>query len=278
MRIKMKKILIISILIISIVLFSGCTDKDNTQQPDSNIDDLTVESGIQNPTFDNTIGMEFVLIPAGNFYMGSPSDEEGRLINEGPVHEVQIAKAFYMGKYEVTQEEWIEIMGVSPSLLKDDRLPADSISLNQIQEFITKLNERENTDKYRLPSEAEWEYAARAGTTTRYSFGEDELELDDYAWYGDNKKGSHPVGQKLPNQWGLYDMHGNVWEVVQDGFHDNYNNAPLDGSVWETANRNFISRGGSWDNDANLLRSASRHKNDPGDRNFLTGFRIVRDV
>jgi formylglycine-generating enzyme required for sulfatase activity len=104
------------------------------------------------------------------------------------------------------------------------------------------------------------------------------LELDDYAWYGDNSQGSQPVGQKFPNQWGLYDMHGNVWEVVQDGFHDNYNNAPLDGSVWETVNRNFISRGGSWDNDANLCRSAVRHKNDPGDRNFLTGFRILRDI
>jgi len=277
MMIQMKKIFIISILIIGIILFSGCTDEDYNQLPDPNIDDPIAEPAI-NTTFDNTIGMEFVLIPAGNFYMGSPSDEEGRLINEGPVHEVQITQAFYMGKYEVTQEEWIEIMGVSPSLLKDDRLPAESISWNQIQEFITKLNERENTNKYRLPSEAEWEYAARAGTTTRYSFGDDELELDDYAWYSDNKKGSHPVGQKLPNPWGLYDMHGNVWEVVQDGFHDNYNNAPLDGSVWETVNRNFISRGGSWDNDANLLRSASRHRNEPGDRNFLTGFRIVRDV
>jgi formylglycine-generating enzyme required for sulfatase activity len=101
---------------------------------------------IQNSTFDNTIGMEFVLIPAGNFYMGSSSDEKGRLYNEGPVHEVQIDKAFYMGKYEVTQEEWIEMVGINPSRFKDDRLPSESISLNQIQEFITKLNERE---KYR---------------------------------------------------------------------------------------------------------------------------------
>jgi formylglycine-generating enzyme required for sulfatase activity len=276
--IQIKNNLIISILVIGVVLFSGCTDKDNNQQPEPNIDDSAVES-VQNRTFDNTIGMEFVLIPAGNFYMGSPPDEEGRLINEGPVHEVQITEAFYMGKYEVTQEQWIEIMGVSPSMSKEDRLPADSISWNQIQEFIIKLNEQENTNKYRLPSEAEWEYAARAGTTTRYSFGENEMKLDNYAWYHENSQGTtHPVGQKLPNKWGLYDMHGNVWEVVQDGFHDNYNNAPLDGSVWETVNKNFISRGGSWDNDANLLRSATRHKNDPGDRNFLTGFRIVRDV
>lgn len=276
--IQIKNNLIISILVIGVVLFSGCTDKDNNQQPDPNIDDSAVES-VQNSTFDNTIGMEFVLIPAGNFYMGSPPDEEGRLINEGPVHEVQITEAFYMGKYEVTQEQWIEIMGVTPSMSKEDRLPADSISWNQIQEFIIKLNEQENTHKYRLPSEAEWEYAARAGTTTRYSFGENEMKLDNYAWYHENSQGTtHPVGQKLPNQWGLYDMHGNVWEVVQDGFHDNYNNAPLDGSVWETVNKNFISRGGSWDNDANLLRSSTRHRNDPGDRNFLTGFRIVRDV
>jgi formylglycine-generating enzyme required for sulfatase activity len=119
----------------------------------------------------DTIDMEFVLIPAGKFEMGSPSDEEGRYSDEGPVHPVNIEKAFYMGRYEVTQKQWRAIMGDNPSGFKGYDLPVETVSWDDVQEFIKKLNEKEGTDKYRLPSEAEWEYACRAGTTTRYSFG-----------------------------------------------------------------------------------------------------------
>jgi formylglycine-generating enzyme required for sulfatase activity len=169
--------------------------------------------------FTNSIGMEFVLIPAGAFEMGSPSNEAGRDDDDGPIHQVTIKNAFYMGKYEVTQEQWRAVMGDNPSYFTgNDNLPVEQVSWDDVQEFIRKLNAKEGTDKYRLPSEAEWEYACRAGTTTRYSFGDSESRLGEYAWYTDNSGSkTHPVGQKKPNPWGLYDMHGNVWEWVLDG-------------------------------------------------------------
>ena len=145
--------------------------------------------------------MEFVLIPAGEFEMGSPSDEEGRDSDEGPVHRVTIENASYMGRYEGTQKQWRDIMGDNPSYSKgDDNLPVENVSWSGVQDFIKKLNEKEGTDKYLLPSEAEWEYACQAGTTTRYSFGDSESELGDYAWYDDNSGyKTHPVGKKKPN-------------------------------------------------------------------------------
>ena len=229
--------------------------------------------------FTNTIGMEFVLIPAGEFEMGSPSDEEGRWKNEGPVHHVNIEKAFYMGKYEVTQNQWRAIMGDDPSYFKGDDLPAEQVSWDDVQEFIKKLNEKEGTGKYRLPSEAEWEYACRAGTSTRYSFGVDGSKLGDYAWYYDNSgKKTHPVGQKKPNSWGLYDMYGNVWEWVQDSWHDSYNGAPADGSAWEGDGARRVDRGGCWFNVAGDCRSAERNPDDPRHRVVFLGFRLLKSL
>ena len=229
-------------------------------------------------TFTNSIGMEFVPIPAGEFEMGSPSDEERRRSEEGPVHHVNIEKAFYMDRHEVTQKQWREIMGDNPSWLTGDDLPVEQVSWDDVQEFIKKLNEKEGTDKYRLPSEAEWEYAARAGTTTRYSFGDDKSKLGDYAWYIENSDGkTHPVGQKKPNSWGLYDMHANVWEWVQDSWHDRYNGAPADGSAWEGDGANRVVRsGGRW-MFASGCRSAFRYHRDPCDRSSLIGFRLLRE-
>jgi formylglycine-generating enzyme required for sulfatase activity len=129
--------------------------------------------------------------------------------------------------------------------------------------------------KYRLPTEAEWEYAARAGTTTRFSFGDDDSKLGDYAWYDQNSGSkTHDVGQKKPNPWGLYDMHGNVYEWVQDGYHSDYGGAPIDGSSWEGGSRS-VSRGGSWVNDAGGCRSALRYA-DVGNRDGKLGFRLLR--
>jgi formylglycine-generating enzyme required for sulfatase activity len=152
-----------------------------------------------------------------------------------------------------------------------------------VQEFIKKLNENESTDKYRLPSEAEWEYACRAGTTTRYSFSDDESELGKYAWYDDNSEGrTHPVGQKEPNSWGLYDMHGNVWEWVQDEWHVSYDGAPDDGSAWESGDdADRVFRGGCWFNFARLCRSAFRSlplPRDPRARVISLGFRILWEL
>jgi uncharacterized repeat protein (TIGR02543 family) len=232
-------------------------------------------------TSTNTLGMEFVLIPAGKFEMGSPSGEEGRDSDEGPVHHVNIKKAFYMGGYEVTQKQWHEIMGDNPSYFEGDNLPVEQVFWDDVQEFIKKLNEKEGTDKYRLPSEAEWEYACRAGTTTRYSFGDDESKLGDYAWYDDNSGGkTHPVGQKKANPWGLYDMHGNVGEWVQDCWHDSYSGAPTDGRAWVVACEYGakVYRGGSWGSDARGCRSARRVCCGPRICGSILSFRLLKEV
>ncbi|GEM_PF-4004828 len=223
-------------------------------------------------TCTNSIGMKFVLIPAGEFMMGS-----NEYNHEKPVHKVKISRPFYLGIYPVTQREWEQVMGNNPSNFKGNNLPVESISWYDAQEFIKKLNEKEGTDKYRLPSEAEWEYAARAGTTTRYSFGDDESKLGDYAWYGANSGSkTHEVGQKKSNPWGLYDMHGNVWEWVQDKWHSNYNGAPTDGSAWERDGSNRVDRGGGWSGSARSCRSAGRDFYDADYRTDSFGFRLLR--
>ena len=248
---------------------------------------------------DNSISMKFTLIPAGAFYMGSEESD-----GEKPVHKVKINNPFYLGTYPVTQREWKAIMRSNPSKFKGDDLPVERVSWDKVQEFIKKLNEKEGTDKYRLPSEAEWEYACRAGTTTRYSFDDDELKLGDYGWYAENsgsrspKKGddfgydtddlfqnrwkgkTHSVGQKKPNSWGLYDMHGNVEEWVQDMWHDCYDGAPTDGSSWESGDDGAerVNRGGSWRIYAWDCRSAFRGRDVPRRRINFLGFRLLREL
>ncbi|MGB7000853.1 MAG: SUMF1/EgtB/PvdO family nonheme iron enzyme [Halobacteriota archaeon] len=222
----------------------------------------------------NSIGMKFSLIPAGKFYMGSEEFDD-----EKPVHKEKVNNPFYLGTYPVTQAEWKAVMGDKPSAFKGDNRPVEQVSWDDVQGFIKKLNEKEGTDKYRLPSEAEWEYACRAGTTTRYSFGDDESELDDYAWYDENSDTeTHPVGHKKPNPWGLYDMHGNVWEWVQDEWHNSYDGAPTDGSAWENGDgANRVFRGGSWAYYARDCRSALRNQDDLRRRGHDLGFRLLRE-
>jgi formylglycine-generating enzyme required for sulfatase activity len=218
-------------------------------------------------TIKNSIGMELVLIPAGSFQMGS---NEGSS-DEKPVHQVTIAQAFCMGKTEVTQAQWKAVMGNNPSYFKGDDLPVEQVSWQDAKAFIQKLNAKENTDKYRLPSEAEWEYAARAGSTTKWHFGNDESLLGDYAWYDGNSGGkTHAVAGKKPNKYGLYDMAGNVWEWNEDGWESNYN-TPRTQSPYENSSENRLLRGGSWNNDANGCRSAYR---DYGSYRRY-GFRVV---
>jgi formylglycine-generating enzyme required for sulfatase activity len=196
------------------------------------------------------------------------------------VHKVKINSPFYLGTYPVTQAEWKVVMDDNPSGFKGDDLPVETVSWNDVQKFIKKLNEKEGTDKYRLPSEAEWEYAARAGTTTRYSFGDDESKLGDYGWY-DNNSGdkTHPVGQKKPNPYRLYDMHGNVWEWVQDERHNSYDGAPTDGSAWESGDgADRVIRGGGWYGLARLCRSANRDRLAPRFRGRFLGFRLLQEL
>ncbi|HID20617.1 MAG TPA: formylglycine-generating enzyme family protein [Methanophagales archaeon] len=222
---------------------------------------------------DNSIGMKFTLIPEGKFYMGSKERND-----EKPVHKVKINNPFYLGTYPVTQAEWKAVMDDNPFYFKGDDLPVESVSWDDVQEFIKKLNEKEGTNKYRLPSEAEWEYACRAGTITRYSFGDSDSKLGGYAWCDENSgQKTHPVGQKKSNPWGLYDMHGNVWERVQDMWHDSYDGTPTDGSAWEGDGANRVIRGGSWHNNAGDCRSAIRYHVDPRARDVL-GFRLLQEV
>ncbi|MCL2122613.1 MAG: formylglycine-generating enzyme family protein, partial [Desulfovibrionaceae bacterium] len=170
-------------------------------------------------TYTNSIGIKFVLIPAGSFLMGS----DARALNEKPPHRVHISKPFYLGKFEVTQEQWQAVMGNNPSRFKGPDNPVEGVSWEDVREFIQRLNEKEGHRRYRLPTEAEWEYAARGGTSSRWSFGDDAGLLDQYAWYKDNSEDTtHPVGQKKSNPWGLHDMHGNVFEWVQDWYGGDY--------------------------------------------------------
>ncbi|AKB45006.1 MULTISPECIES: SUMF1/EgtB/PvdO family nonheme iron enzyme [Methanosarcina] len=225
-------------------------------------------------------GMEFVLIPAGEFMMGSHSLEKGRFDDEDPAHKVTIGYSFYMGKYPVTQKQWKKVMGDNPSTFKGESRPVESIFWEDVQEFIKKLNKNEGASKYRLPSEAEWEYCCRASTQTRYFFGDNESKLDEYAWYDDNSGSeTHPVGQKKSNKWGLYDIVGNVWEWVQDKWHHNYLVTPSDGSAWEDDySSSHVVRGGSWSYPARRCRSADRRRNLPESCKSDIGFRLLKKL
>ncbi|GHV58266.1 hypothetical protein FACS189460_5780 [Deltaproteobacteria bacterium] len=207
-------------------------------------------------TYTNSLGTEFVLIPAGTFVMGSPPEDESAYDWEKPAHQVTISRPFYLSKYEVTQAQWEEVMGSNPSYFKGRDNPVENVSWEDVQEFIKRLNQMEGTNKYRLPTEEEWEYAARAGSQTRYHFGDSERNLGEYAWYsGNSNDETHPVGQKKPNAWGLYDMAGNVWEWVEDG--------------------GGVDRGGGWSIRAVDCRSASRFFNEHGFRDDDLGFRLT---
>ncbi len=219
---------------------------------------------------------EMVVIPAGSFQMGSNDYD-----SEKPIHSVNI-KSFALGKYEVTQGQWKAVMGSNPSNFSNcgDNCPVEQVNWNDIQQYIQKLNQKTG-QQYRLPSEAEWEYAARAVSTTKYRWGND-IGLNNASCDGCgsqwDKKSTAPAGQFKPNGFGLYDMHGNVWEWVQDGYHNNYSGAPTDGSAWETGGTQDerVLRGGSWIGGPVGLRSAYRFRNSPDDRINLVGFRLAR--
>src|SRR5262249_24141391 len=173
-------------------------------------------AGTVEPHMGKRLDMPFFRTPGGEFLMGS-ADGYG---DERPVHTVRISQPFYLGQYAVTQGQWQAVMGSNPSQFTGDpNRPVETVSWEDVQEFIRRLHAREGGATYRLPTEAEWEYAARAGSTTAYGFGDDPRQLSEYAWYSENAgRQTHPVGQLKPNAWGLYDMHGNVWEWVQDWY------------------------------------------------------------
>jgi formylglycine-generating enzyme required for sulfatase activity len=273
----------------------------------------------------NSIGMKLVLIPAGEFFMGSPDLDQDAGTEEKPQHRVRITRSFYLGATEVTVGQFrrvVEATGLcteaeingrgrwvwdrarsmykadpkytwhNPGFVQTDRHPVVEVSWNDTIAFCNKLSEREGLkpcykfdgrmqaggEGYRLPTEAEWEYACRAGSTTRYSFGDDDGSLGEYAWYSGNSGfKTHPVGQKPPNAWGLYDMYGNIWEWCWDWYDGSYYGQssgvdPL-GPEWSDSR---VYRGGSWMFEPQFARSASRNAEHPGSQADSHGFRVVR--
>ncbi len=234
---------------------------------------------LEEATFQNAIGMEFVRIPAGTFRMGSTDGEADN--DEQPVHTVRISRPFYLGKYEVTQGQWKAVMHKNPSpshFEGSDELPVESVSWEDVQAFITQLNDNKEGYTYRLPTEAEWEYAARAETKTAYSFGDESSRLDEYAWYSGNAEGkTHPVGKRKPNPWDLHDMHGNVWEWVRDRYGE-YTAGSTADPTGPSSGTHRVYRGGSWDSYARGCRSAHRYYWHPGSRYHSLGFRVLRII
>jgi formylglycine-generating enzyme required for sulfatase activity len=235
-------------------------------------------------TFTNSIGMKFVLIPAGSFIMGSPPDEPGRGSDENQ-HKVTLTKGFYMGITEVTQGQWRQIMGNSPSHFRDcgADCPVEFISWNDCRQFVQRLNRWEGGNTYRLPTEAEWEYACRAGSKTAFASGGitetscgHDANLDVLGWYcGNSGKEPHPVAQRKPNAFGLYDMHGNIWEWCQD-WYGPYPSGHISNPTGPASSSCRVLRGGGWHEDVEGCRSAIRVGRPPDSKAGTLGFRLAR--
>ena len=228
-----------------------------------------------------------IVIPAGKFMLGSPENESERRSNEDPQHEVTIAKPFAVSKFEVTFEEWDACAAAAACAQAADgwgrgRMPMINVSWRDAQQYVGWLAKLTGED-YRLLTEAEWEYAARAGATTRYSWGDEpgvgNADCDGCGSQWDLRQAA-PAGSFKPNAFGIYDMHGNVWEWVEDTWHENYDGAPLDGSAWlgggDPSYR--VVRGGSWRNESELVRAAVRDKRNINVRFDTLGFRVARTI
>ena len=263
----------LGLLLLMLLIAVWCEDSNHGQQPVKSIS--------------NTIGMKFNKIPAGTFMMGAPEGETDRRDDEYQ-HKVTITKAFYIQTTEVTQGQWKAVMGTEPwkgkSYVKEGPdYAASYVSWDDAVAYCKKLSEKEGKT-YRLPTEAEWEYACRAGTETRWSFGDDEKDLGDHAWYDENasainEKYAQQVAQKKPNRFGLYDMHGNVWEWCHDFYGgDNYNQPIVKDPSGPAQGSARVLRGGSWRNDSRYARSAFRGRFVAYSRLNLNGFRLVREL
>jgi formylglycine-generating enzyme required for sulfatase activity len=235
----------------------------------------------------NSIGMKFVLIPAGSFMMGSPPTELEREYHEGPRHRVVISRPFYLQTTEVTQAQYRKIMSQNPSRFQGcDQCPVERVLYDDAREFIRRLNAREKTNRYRLPTEAEWEYACRAGTTTPFSFGAtispDQANYNGHVAYGPGRKGvwrkkTTPAGSFPPNGWGLHDMHGNVWEWCRDWWGEHYySHSPTRDPQGSSTDDYRVLRGGAWESVPEALRSAHRNPVPPDIPSSGNGFRVVR--
>ncbi len=244
--------------LLELLVPAGCQAKaGTTPEPYTN-------SGWAKEIVHETTGIELMYIPAGAFVMGSPESEAGRYRQEEVQHPVTISCGFYLGKHAVTQGQWERLMKSNPSHFKGENLPVETVSWNDAQDFCRQAG-------FRLPTESEWEYACRAGTTGAYS---GTGILDSMGWYDDNSGGkTHPVGQKAPNGWGLYDMHGNVWEWCADAEDLSPTDVVTPAKPDSSPRRPF--RGGSWFSLASLCRSAYRVRGGAGARGDNQGFRVA---
>jgi len=277
----MTKRIILGVLLAAMIVIICSCKKDNAPGPASQAQSAPAVNPLpsnsqQGTVRENSIGMKLVWIPPGTFQMGS---DDGKY-NEKPIHTVKISKGYFMGKYEVTQEQYQKVMRTNPSEFKGyDNLPVETVSWNDAVKFCENLTQKEGKT-YRLPTEAEWEYACRAGTTSKYSFGDSESQLVDYAWCNQNSGGgTHPVGTLKPNAWGLYDMHGNVWEWCQDWYaKDWYSKGPAENPLNERYGDNTyrVIRGGYY-NDT-YCRVADRDTFPLWTRDDGIGFRLVLDL
>jgi formylglycine-generating enzyme required for sulfatase activity len=213
-------------------------------------------------------------IKPGEFLMGSPKGEGGRE-NESPQHLVTLTQGYWLADSQVTQELWTSIAGKNPSIFRGDTNPVEQISWRECQKWLPNVLEKVPTLQLALPTEAQWEYACRAGSQTAYCFGDDPKELPKYGWFGENAEGkTHPVKQLQPNGWGLYDMHGNVWEWCSNWYGD-YPNAPANNPQGPSEGQVKIYRGGSWGSDAEVSRSAYRNHLNPNNKSDFIGIRLV---
>jgi len=237
-------------------------------------------SNISKPVLTNSLGMKFVYILPGTFMMGSPSSEHGRKDDE-KLHKVTLTKGFYMQTTQVTQGQWKAVMGKgnNPSYFKNcgDDCPVEGVSWDDAVRFINRLNQKEGMNRYRLPTEAEWEYACRAGSSAAHSLGNDIGQLGSYAWYqGNSGRKTQPVGFLAPNDWELYDMHGNVWEWCAD-WRGDYPSGDVTDPAGSNSGSLRVFRGGCWDSDAQSCQAARRNSGLPDNRVCYVGFRLVRN-
>jgi len=269
-------------------IFQFISPPTNPPKPPTNINvNINAQSSFTED-LGNGVKLEMIAIPGGTFWMGSPANEAERGDNESPQHQVTVP-SFFMGKYPLTQAQYQAIMGKNPAYFKGNNRPVENVSWDDAVRFCQKLSQRTGKN-YRLPSEAEWEYACRAGTKTPFSFG-DNITTDLVNYNGNYPYKSAPKGKYReqttdvgtfpptfpPNPFGLYDMHGNVWEWCEDDWHENYIDAPTDGSAWnsQSGSNTKLLRGGSWLNNARHCRSAFRDRLSRDIRFYFYGFRVV---